>query len=323
MQKSAAHPRAPGKARRGQSGPGPESQGFKQPRRGPQPLGAGPERLCSPRAGPASHLAGAAVGMTLPRCAFVCTHVCVFLYGQGMTHTSVCVCVHARTSLAPSGSLHRRVACGERARGPLGATGLTPRRPGAQWHLKRLLRPSSVPPQPKPLFPEASANAGETGFLFPGLCGSLGGLSPPAGQEDSEPLRSWPLQAPSWPPFRPLPAASTCQGVRGGRAGVGRVGRALVSAVLVLAVCESPWEPPLPASTTSLRQGLGGRPASPLCSQPGGPLMDGAMGSSHIHLFSRSRKVCSATPRNPGSRVKTRGACSCLLCLQQRGGNTA
>ena len=80
-------------------------------------------RLCSPRAGPASHLAGAAVGVTLPRCAFMCTHVCVFLYGQGMTHTSVCVCVHARTSLAPSGSLHRRVVCGERARGPLGARG--------------------------------------------------------------------------------------------------------------------------------------------------------------------------------------------------------
>lgn len=130
LQKSAAHPRAPGKARRGQSGPGPESQGFKQPRRGPQPLGAGPERLCSPRAGPASHLAGAAVGMTLPRCAFVCTHVCVFLYGQGMTHTSVCVCVHARTSLAPSGSLHRRVACGERARALWGPGGEWSRRPG-------------------------------------------------------------------------------------------------------------------------------------------------------------------------------------------------
>lgn len=141
----------------------------------------------------------------------------VFLAGQGHD-TRVCLCLCTRTH--KPGSPSCTGACGEEARGPSGGPGSVVPSPGTASYSglsgsQRLLRPSSVPPI-SVCSPKASAKAGETGFLLPGLCGSLGGLSPPAGQEDSEPLRSWQPQAASWPLFCPLPAASTCQRVRGG-----------------------------------------------------------------------------------------------------------
>lgn len=190
----------------------------------PSRLAQGRQASAAPGLSRASRLAGAAVGVTLLMYVNVTyvrvhTRVCV-LYSQGVTHASVCVCVHAHTSGLPVGAAQ---ACVVKGRGALwGPRGAGSRRPGTA---PARARGSVVPetsrgpalflPSPNLCSPEASAKGWRDKLSSFGLCGSLRGL-PPNLVRRIQPLCSWPPQAPSRPPFRPLPATSTGQRGRGG-----------------------------------------------------------------------------------------------------------
>lgn len=147
-----------GKARRGPRGPGPEPQGSEQPRRHPQPPGAGRHASAAPGLGGLMPRWCCSWGDFAQMCARVYTRVYVLI--QPGHDTRVCLCLCTRTHKPGSHKpAQARVVKGHGALcGPGGVwshrPGTAPARARAQWYPKRLLRPSSVPPQPKPLFPQ-------------------------------------------------------------------------------------------------------------------------------------------------------------------------
>ena len=176
-------------------------------------------------------------------------------------------------------------ACGERARGPLRARGSVVPSP---WDCP-CEGPGSVVPETSPeaqlcsspaqtsVSPRPQQRLERQAFSFPAFVGlsvasphqlvrrtqslcTLGRFRPQAGHRSA---------------LCPQPAHASACGVEG----PAWVGWAVCWSLRLrswLSV-RAPGKPRCPRPPASLRQGLRGRPASPLCSQPGGPLMDGAI----------------------------------------------
>lgn len=201
MQRPAAYPRP--RERPGQA-EGPRASSS--PDVAPSRLAQGRQASAAPGLGRASRLAGAAVGVTLLMYVNVMhvhvhIHVCVLI--QPGRDTRLCLCLCTRT-YKPGFQWEPAQACAVKGRGALwGPRGAGSRHPGTAparaWGSvvpETSRGPALLLPSPDLCYLEASAKGWRDKLSSLSLCGSLRGL-PPNLVRRSQPLCSWPPQAPS------------------------------------------------------------------------------------------------------------------------------
>lgn len=267
----------------------------------------------------------------------------LLMYVNGMhvhVHTRVCVLIQPGRDIRvrlylctrtykPGFQWEPAQACVVKGRGALwGPRGAGSRHPGTA---PARARGSVIPetsrgpalflPSPNLCYPEASAKGWRDGSLrgLPATCSggfslcALGRLRPQADHHSAA---------------CPQPAQASVGGV--GAAGVGGVGRASVSVAPVLAVRESPWEPPPSASTRVSAAGSRGSSCIPSL-QPARRTSDGRPREMppprarpgwgpHTGICSVGLEMSSATQR---ARKKGGAGGYQVSCLQQSGGNMA